>query len=773
MKSFNYRALFSGKVAIDIFVGVLFFVTLWSSNAIGSILSIPMRSIYFLNAEYWVFLFGAGLLFIAGMVYNVNVGHKKEQGEIRSHWLALHLAVCLMAYWISPVFSSLLILYGSPFLFTWYLYRTFFSGTSITRSTCSDLRAGICIFLFFSGFYTGTGYFFTSQAGEHSGDEGHYIIQARSWWEDRDLDIRNQFENPDEIPRHGSLNSRHGAWYPKHSPGIAFVMAIFNPNNLFLRHLILGAVSALSLAGVFALARKLESDFSSSFLVVVLMGFGLFWGIYSSRALPETLGGALAVWGMYFCLHQKASPWVSTFAATVCISYLPWTQVRFIPVALVIFGSFGLQGLVDFGFRKTNLLRLTVFTLMTAALFGFYQYVQWYMYEGGQAYKSDGVLFSNLMGIPHTLLSARGILYTFPVFASALWAVIHLAKDRSQWLVTFYAVLLLLSVLLTASATRFWTGGTSVPGRFLAVLVPVLMSILARALTDSNSLFRRITLYLGTLMWIPFVALFSVLNEVGRFFSDPFFLQEFHGLLVQTPSFLYNPDLRFLPVSGLLLYAAVGQSLFVHKAKIIHFLPVVLLTILFHGSLLFPAHTRRDLREKNAITLRIHLGRSAVLVRRNPKIDERHLLMYSDLYATSVSRHLLSATTENLGTTVVDRMISVPHLMPNDWENRDISWATLVTPFPSSRGKLAIHYRGELSGDSGVELVIREGRHTKIMKHYEKGSVIDEIFTFDVNQRGFIYILVRFPGDHGELKSRELRISPYSERLLDRGDLVL
>jgi len=44
-------------------------------------------------------------------------------------------------------------------------------------------------------FFTMTGLYWTFASGAHSGDEGHYLIQAVSLYEDGDLDIRNNLEN--------------------------------------------------------------------------------------------------------------------------------------------------------------------------------------------------------------------------------------------------------------------------------------------------------------------------------------------------------------------------------------------------------------------------------------------------------------------------------------------------------------------------------------------------------------------------------------------------
>lgn len=422
------------KKAIDTTL-ILGSMALWVFylKAAGSLVYIsafPERSIVGFSVRFVVLVALLLIMLVAHLWHYGLRPAPPEKGVLkvfgsRVGWLSGILLASLAVFFASPYASAILVIFGAPIIITWALLKSLpLPAVVVSVSGRHVFYTCLLLLVVATGFYTIIGVYFTKVAGEHSGDEGHYLIQARSLYEDRDLNIRNQFDDPDNTPVHGSPHSRGDAWYPRHAAGLPLLLWPTVPFGLFARHFVLALISGITLVSVFLLSLKMGAHFRYACCVTVLFGLSLFWGIYSSRALPEVLGAGLTTWGLLMCLWQERRPWTATFICLCLIGFLPWAHTRFIPIAGLLFGCFGLHGLLYLRPFKPLLIRMTVFSLLFILLLAFYQYVQWQMYEGGQAYAADSLLFSMPMGLWHTLASDRGILYVFPLFACSIAALL-------------------------------------------------------------------------------------------------------------------------------------------------------------------------------------------------------------------------------------------------------------------------------------------------------------------------------------------------------------
>jgi hypothetical protein len=390
----------------------------------------------------------------------------------------------------------------------------------------------VLILLFSLTVYATSGFIFSSTVGEHVGDEGHYLIQAHSLYEDGDLDLKNNIldslddqEDPATVclfNYHIAPNSRNGAWYSWHPYGLSVLLAPTTLWGLTGRHIALGFISGLGLAGLFLLCRRMGSGTLASLLAVLSLGTSVYWGLYSMRALPEVLGGTLAIWTFWAIATQQQRPWLTLLVAAACCVFMPFAQTRFVPVSLMGIGLYGLFGLLGHEPLKTKLFRLSAFTLLCIAGYGLYLAIQTSMFSGGGSYPIRETLFSYPIGAWAVLASDRGLVSIFPVF---LWLagamVIWFITDKANRLFCLGIAATFLACLLTSNTYPGYTGGSSLPGRYLVVVVPLLFVAAAVMLERADRIGRGCFFCLSLFSTMLLFSIFLHMENVGRAFILP------------------------------------------------------------------------------------------------------------------------------------------------------------------------------------------------------------------------------------------------------------
>ncbi len=402
------------------------------------------------------------------------------------------------------------------------------SGHDSQRQTI--LWALFVLIAFFSVFAFG-GYRFSKTVGEHVGDEGHYLIQAQSLFEDRNLDLTNQLltslglDDASQISLHRhhiSSRSRGDALYSVHPYGLSLLLAPSWKWGLGGRHIVLGLISGVGLAGLFLLCRRMGVGNGASLVAVASLGVSVFWGIYSFRALPEILAATLVVWTFWAIAVQRERPWLSLLVAAGCCIYLPFAHTRFIPLSLMGIGLYGLFGLLGAEAWRDKLIRLAAFTGFCVAGYGLYMTMQYAMFATSGNYPVIAILFSYPMGAWEIFVSDRGLLSLFPVFfwlagAMIAWCVV----DRENRWFCLGIMATFLAGLLTSATYPWYTGGSSLPGRYLIATSPLLF-------VGTAVMLERV--HLAARTWFVFLSLFSTLililvwahlPDIGREFIMP------------------------------------------------------------------------------------------------------------------------------------------------------------------------------------------------------------------------------------------------------------
>ncbi len=389
-------------------------------------------------------------------------------------------------------------------------------------------RTALALFLAFTAFYTAVGSRLTGTAGAHSGDEGHYLIQAESLNRDHDLDIRNNFPRPlgEELRMyvHVSPNSRGGAWYSWHPFGIALLMAPAAPLGMVGRHLVLALLSGAGLAATFLLALAVGSSIASAALATILLGTSLLWGVYSSRALPEVAGASLLAWLTLAAFLQQERPRLSLVLAGAAAASLPWMHSRFLAAAPIGIAGYILFALSPDRRDRRAWIRSGLLLLLGTAGYGLYFAVQFSLFEGGNPYGFFvGHLFNFPQGMLYVLTSGRGILTTL---ASFLWllpaaaVVLVQGTGRARFL-SALAFVQISAVMLSACTNTGFDGGASLPGRYLVLVAPLFAAIGASVLDDSGRAARWWFAALASLSILPFVLLVNDMADYGFLFGVP------------------------------------------------------------------------------------------------------------------------------------------------------------------------------------------------------------------------------------------------------------
>lgn len=695
--------------------------------------------------------------------------------------LMLNLAyVCL--YPLLPTLASNLFFYGSPVIGSLLLVRLWQRPTPSSPASISSPTLGqsTCFFLTATLLYTLSGVYFTQSVGEHAGDEGHYLTQARSLYEDGDLDIKNNIgkigkRHPEYF--HVAMTSKNEKWYSWHSPGLSFLLAPTMGQGLWFRHGVLGAIAASALLGMWILARQLGAREPYALSVVCLSGASVFWLVYASRALPETLGAALAVWATVAAIAQVRKPWRSLFPAAVCVVLLPLTQTRFIPLSLTLMGVYGLTGLLNRNeLRPRKILRLGVFTLLCLGGYACFMWYQYQRYAGGSAYPVKTLLFSLPLGLWHSLASSRGIIAFFPMLLIALVALPLGGRSGQPTRRIWIPLLIFASIYFTSCATVWFAGGSCLPGRFLFSVSPVVLAYFAADLHRLPTGFRGLTAYTG--LYAASFSLFMLpwLPAMGKSFSNPNKIDLIHPMITDLVTFYYDPMFatRLFPALGLMGVAALLLWRPSHDPKITPALCTLLAALFFIYPALFPFADGQNTHQSSALDVAEKLRDMPLQKAYLP--PAYHQQTPSDIFAFSNRFHqnhrlVKGVTLEDLSMRMRDNLISLPRIENNDWQGRDRSWATLTSPFQEKPGTVALGVSGKMTGLCSGEFVIREGQETLFRQLLPPGENVQINAWLEPKACGDIYILLYLEGKQGSFMLDTIQWTPATDWM--REDLSL
>jgi len=313
-----------------------------------------------------------------------------------------------------------------------------------------------------------------------SGDEPHYLLMARSLWQEGDLDLRDNFareewrdDTPGPVAPHYGAPRRDGRPYPAHSPGLPFLLAPVYAWGGRLGCVALLAVAAAALCvQVYLLALQVTGDRAAAVLAWAAAAGPpiLFYSFHVYTEVPSALALATAL----RLLLSAPNP-AGAAVAAVLASILPWLHVKMIPAAAAL----ALVALLHLG-RRARAAFFAVAALMAAGFLGYGHAVfgTWSPLARYGGLPADAAVGSPARAMLGLLFDRSfGLLPYAPVFLLALAGLF----SRPWWKARDAAshVLVGLAVLAPVLTWRMWWGGQCPPGRFLVPVVPLLCAAFA------------------------------------------------------------------------------------------------------------------------------------------------------------------------------------------------------------------------------------------------------------------------------------------------------
>ena len=645
--------------------------------------------------------------------------------------------------------------------------------------------------------YAWLGWHYSSTIGAHSGDEGHYIIQAESLHGDGDLDIRNDMDRwagPDPLSRftksylHVSTRSRGNHWYSVHPFGLSMLLAPAMGWGYAGQHLVLGLIAGIGLGGMLRLCLLVGAPLGASVATVLLFGLSQYWCAYAARAYPEALGASLLTWACWGVLAQGRRPWSAALVAAACCCYLPWAHTRFIPSSLMAIGLFGLWGLATPVAWRPKLIRLSAFTALCVAGYALYVIVYRRMYEGGGTYSMDEFLLSYPRGAWYALSDGCGIVSVLPL---ALWllaahAYALVRVPAARWTAAAFLGLFA-ATAVTCCANQSFTGGSAVSGRYVLVAAPLLLPVPALVLARANSAARAWFLLLGlvsvaytlivtpSLLDIPFNHPATQLSEyLPRFrgLIDPY---AFHFAGQSSAEAARLSDLAVaLSFAATFVIVAIGHRRLIAGACL---LLICGAAVCAHVALDGERERRVATPSEIADTLAmIELDRTTFHDRmRSP--EPAPLLNVSNRFPPGVgTNRFASITTDDLGARAVATLISQPRLERNDWSGRPFAWSTLVQTFGTGRGCRLLRVTGRREGVASLILAVREGERTLYegaVPFSPSGRADQSLVVRCRGGKREVALLARLEGGDGVFRTESIGWTPVSRTLVEQAGLAL
>lgn len=356
--------------------------------------------------------------------------------------------------------------------------------------TIAEARASMPRALFFPvvlAVYLGVAARVQGEVGAE-GDEPHYLMVAESLIRDHDLSLETDYaegryrafyRTHTTLEPHFRVRGRGGAIYSLHAVGLSL---------LVLPAYALGGYPAASffmalLAALLALAIR-ELVRASSASDGVADGVG--WVVALSPPLVHYAGlvftevpAALAVALVLRPGRELAqATQVRALALGAVIAFLPWLNVRYAPLAVIL-----LLSLLTTRPRRPVVLGLLLPSLLSALALAAYHFVLYGFFDPRRVYGVRRELSLALLpeGLQGMLLDQEfGLLVYAPVFALAVPGLFALFRESRRAALT--TVALLGVVLVTAGSWPMWRGGFNPPARFLLPVVPALALALAARL---------------------------------------------------------------------------------------------------------------------------------------------------------------------------------------------------------------------------------------------------------------------------------------------------
>ncbi len=342
-----------------------------------------------------------------------------------------------------------------------------------------------------------------------NGDEPHYLMVADSLLTDGDLAVEADFEqgryrdfHPGPLKPHYLVRGREGVIYSQLAVGLsllilpAYALAGYAGAALFM-----GLITALVAWQTRGLLKDVlggsETDSGSAEAVAWVVALSPPLLHFAGLVFTEAAAALIVVVVLRHARGLAARPWWMALALGLAASYLPWLNVRYTPVSILL-----LLYVLWHRRDRRALLSVGAAAVGSAAAVMLYHFVLYGFVDPRRVYgkRHDLSLFRIPEGLGGLMFDQEfGLLVYAPVFAFAVVGFFFLVRRSRVTGLTALAVSL--ATLLVAGSWVMWRGGFNPPSRFLVPVVPALAlavgAALPRGLTAPAALLAGWSLFAG------------------------------------------------------------------------------------------------------------------------------------------------------------------------------------------------------------------------------------------------------------------------------------
>ena len=356
-------------------------------------------------------------------------------------------------------------------------------------------------------------------------DEPHYLVIVQSIDDDRDLDLKDEYDNETYRSFYdATLPDRHVIHvgpkeYPIRDLGLPFIaalpFAIGGREGVLVLICLVGAALA---AQLYLACRDIGITHRPALLAVAGASLTHPLLTYTTQVYPELIAALAFVTAARLLRRGRASSLASLAAASACVGVLPWLSTRAWLIAVgvgLVVAYCALRPAQPLAIAQraarvaAGALPFAAFVLLLSYLD--YLLFGWFMPSAGYYLVSDqqqvltfapqlgalGLLFDRVFGlIPHA-----------PIFLISAVGIVPLARRARTPEVTALALGWLVYFLFIASIAYWWADG-SPPSRYLLAALPFLVVLLAAGLEQLGRLARARTAALGVTSLLAAYSLF-------------------------------------------------------------------------------------------------------------------------------------------------------------------------------------------------------------------------------------------------------------------------
>ncbi len=336
-----------------------------------------------------------------------------------------------------------------------------------------------------------------SQVGPN-GDEPHYLMVADSLLRDGDVAVEKDFEegryrafHPEPLEPHYRVRGREGVIYSLHAVGLsllllpAYALGGYAGASFFMA--LLGVLVAWETRGLLrdvlvgpaaggrAEVRQARPAADAVAWVIALSPPLLH---FAGLVFTEVAAALMVVIVLRHARGLREKPWGVALGLGAAASFLPWLNVRYVPVAGVLL----VYALAQRP-RWRGALALVGAAVASAVASGLYHFTLYGFFDPRRVYgrRHDLVLARIPEGVGGILFDQEfGLLVYAPVLALAVSGFFALLKRaRATGLAALAVTLVTLGI---AGSWMMWRGGFNPPARFLVPVIPAVALAVGAAL---------------------------------------------------------------------------------------------------------------------------------------------------------------------------------------------------------------------------------------------------------------------------------------------------